>query len=130
MIFLKIRRQTNGGLDRERRRDWRYPVEKMATLRPSSNPDVAVRLAAMTDVSRSGMRIECAQFLPPGSQVSIEAGDVMIVGMVERCTKLREEWFTAGIKIVEVSEVGLPQPAERPPSSSHPPTASLKSRAL
>jgi hypothetical protein len=64
-----------------------------------SDPGVSVSHVVMVDISKSGTRVECAQFLPHGSQVSIETRGDTIVGTVQNCTEIRTGLFGFGIKI-------------------------------
>jgi hypothetical protein len=83
----------------ETRCESRYPVKTTGTLRVLSDADVGVRHAVMIDISISGMRVECAQFLRHGSQVSIETKELTVVGTVQNCTEIRAGLFDFGIKI-------------------------------
>ena len=83
----------------ETRSEPRFPVNTTAVLRVLSDAGASVPHVAMVDVSKSGMRVECAQFLCHGSQVSIEIRELTIVGTVQNCTEIRAGLFGFGIKI-------------------------------
>jgi hypothetical protein len=72
-------------------------------LRVLSDADIGIPHVVMIDISKSGVRVECALFLRHGSQVSIEAGELTIVGTVQNCTEIRTGLFGLGIKIRDAS---------------------------
>lgn len=83
----------------ETRSERRFPVKTTAVLRVLSGADVGIPQGVMVDISKSGMRVECAQFLCHGSLISIEATDLTIVGTVQNCTEIRTGLFGFGLKI-------------------------------
>jgi hypothetical protein len=83
----------------ETRCEPRFPVKTTAVLRVLSDSDAGVPHVVMVDISKSGMRVECAHFLRHGSQVSIETKELTIVGTVQNCTEIRTGLFGFGIKI-------------------------------
>jgi hypothetical protein len=86
----------------EERRESRYPAKTPATLHLLSEVDLSVGITVITDISRSGIRAECAQFLPHGSPVSLEIEDLTVLGGVENCTEIRSGSFGVGISISHV----------------------------
>jgi PilZ domain len=86
----------------EERREPRYPTRTTATLRVLSDADLSVCVTVI-DISRSGLRAECPQFLRHGSEVSIETKELTVVGTVKNCTEIRSGLFGVGIGIGDVA---------------------------
>jgi PilZ domain len=87
----------------EERREPRYPVKTTATLRVLSDADLGVCVTVIIDISRSGVRAECARFLRHGSQVSIETKELTVIGTVQNCTEIRRGLFGVGIGVGNIT---------------------------
>ena len=87
----------------EERHEPRYPVKNTATLRVLSGTDLGAFLTVILDISRSGLRAECGQFLPHGSRVAIETNELTVIGTVQNCSEIRSGLFGVGIGISDVT---------------------------
>jgi hypothetical protein len=86
----------------DERSEPRYPAKTTATLRLLSDADLGV-CATLIDISRSGLRAECARFVPRGSQVSVETKEITVIGTVQNCTEIHSGMFGVGIRIYQIT---------------------------
>ena len=88
----------------ERRREARYAAEEAVVLSVLSFGAETTYMARITDVSRSGIRLEAPQYLPSGSEIAVGLRGSLVFGNVRHCKEVRAGWFSSGVQITRVSE--------------------------
>lgn len=87
--------------ERDRRRETRYPCRENADVRVLSG-ELGPLPALISDMSRSGLRLELGVALPQGRAIAVVLQkDVIVYGQIRYC-RLSGATFQAGVRIEDV----------------------------
>ncbi len=87
----------------QRRREHRYEVRESVVLTAQDSAGKRHFAATIIDISKTGYRVLLGAELSVGTEVSITLHSVAIVGSVRHCERTKQDAFTAGVQITQIT---------------------------